>query len=123
MLNTFYILAMIFGVHNSHNPIPLDFWLISEQFTKEVISETRKRAFRDLGFNKPYFRSLDSGKSLDFCWLFLPMLSFRKLLQGCSRAQSDLGGLFKISLVSFLLHETEERHEVLHVLFPVRSIA
>jgi hypothetical protein len=36
------------------------------------------------------------------------MLSFCKLLQGCSHPQSDLGGCFKISLVSFLLHETKK---------------
>jgi hypothetical protein len=123
VLNTLNILLRIFGVHISHNPIPLDFGLVSEQFTKEVISETCKHAFHDLGIHKPYFCSLNSDKSFGFCWVFLPMLSFCKLLQGCSCAQSDLGGRFEISLVSFLLHEMEERHEVLHVLFPVRSVA
>ncbi len=121
VLNTLNILPRIFGVHISHFPIPLDFGLVSEQFTKKVISKTRKHAFRDLGFDKPYFCSLESGKSFHFCWVFLPMLSLHKLLQ-CSRAQSDLGGRFELSLVSFLLHETEERHEVLHVPFPVRSL-
>jgi hypothetical protein len=89
VLNTLNILPRIFGVHISHDPIPLNFGLISEQFTKEVISKTRKHAFRGLDFDKPYFRSLDSGKSFGFCWVFLPMLSFCKLLQGCSRAQSN----------------------------------
>ena len=53
MLNTLNILPRIFGVHISHDPIPLDFGLVSEQFMKEVISETRKRAFQDLGIDKP----------------------------------------------------------------------
>ncbi len=90
---------------------------------KEVISETRECAFRDLGNDKPYFRSLNFGESFGFCWVFFLGLSLCKLLQGCSRAQSNLCGRFKISLVSFLFHESEERHEVLHVLFPVRSVA
>ncbi len=106
MLNTLNILPRIFGVHISHNPIRLDFGLVSEQFTKEVISETSKRAFHELGVDKPYFCSLDFGKSFGFCWVFLPDSSFFKLLQGCSHAQSDLGGRFEISLsISFLLHE------------------
>ncbi len=123
MFNILNILPRIFGVHISHDPIPLDFGLVSEQFTKEVISETRKHAFHNLGFDKPYFCSLDAGKSFGCCWVFLPMLSFCKLLQGCSRTQSNLHGRLEIFLVSFLLHEMEERHEVLHVLFPVRSVA
>ncbi len=118
MLNTLNILPRIFGEHISHDPIPLDFGLVSDQFTKEVLSKTHKRAFRNLGVDQPYFRSLDSGKSLGFFWVFLPMLSICKLLQGCSCVQSDLGGLFKISLVSFFLHEMEKRNEVLHILFP-----
>ena len=40
VLNTLNILPMIFGVHFSHDAIPLDFGLVSEQFTKEVISKT-----------------------------------------------------------------------------------
>jgi hypothetical protein len=72
--NTLNILPRIFGVHISHNPIPLDFGFVSEQFTKEVISEARKHAFRNLGIDKRYFCSLDSGKSFGFCWVFLPML-------------------------------------------------
>jgi hypothetical protein len=110
-------------MHFSHDVIPLDFGLISERFTKEVISKTRKRAFRDLGIDKPYFCSLDFGKSFGFCWVFLPGLSLCKLLQDCSCAQSDLGGCFEISVISFLLHELCKGHEVLHVLFPVRSVA
>ncbi len=39
MLNTLNILPRIFGVHISHDPIPLDFGLVSEQFMKEVISK------------------------------------------------------------------------------------
>ncbi len=89
MLNTLNILPRIFGVHISHDPIPLDFKLVSEQFLKEVISKTSKRAFHNLGVDKPYFCSHDSGKSFGFCWVFLPMLSFHKLLQGCSCTQSD----------------------------------
>ncbi len=61
MLNTLNILPRIFGVHINHNPIPLDFGLVSEQFTKENISKTRKRAFPNLGIDKPYFCSLDFG--------------------------------------------------------------
>ncbi len=76
MLNTLNILPRIFGVHFSHDAIPLDFGLVSEQFTKEVISETRKRAFRDLGIDKPYFHSLDFGESFGFCWVFLPGFAF-----------------------------------------------
>jgi hypothetical protein len=106
VLNTLNILPRIFGVHISHDPIPLDFGLVSEQFTKEVISETCKRAFCDLGIDKLYFCSLDFGKSFGFCCVFLPDLSFCKILQGCSRTQSDLGGRFEISLVFFLLHES-----------------
>ncbi len=101
MLNPLNILPRIFGVHISHDLIPLDFGIISEQFTKEVISKTLKHAFRNLGFDKPYFCSLNSGKSFGFCWVFLPMLSFCKLLQGCSCAQSNLCGRFEIFLYPF----------------------
>ncbi len=122
MINTLNIIPRIFGVHISHDLIPLDFGLVSEQFTKDVISKTCKRAFRNLSIDKPYFRNLNFGKSFGFCWVFLPGSSFCKLLQGCSHAQSDLGGRFEISLISFLLHEMEQRHKVLHVLFPVHSV-
>jgi hypothetical protein len=76
-----------------------------------------------LALTKPYFCSLDFGESFGFCWVFFPGLSFYKLLQGCSCAQSNLGGRFEISPVSLLLHELGEGHKVLHVLFPVHSVA
>jgi hypothetical protein len=49
---------------------------------KEVISKARKGALRDLGIDKPYFRSLDFGEYFGFCWVFSPGLRFYKLLQG-----------------------------------------
>jgi hypothetical protein len=73
VLNTLNILPMIFGVHFSHDAIPLDFGLVSEQFTKEVISKTRKRAFCNLGVDKPYFCSLDFGESFGFAGSFSPV--------------------------------------------------
>ena len=87
MFNTINILPRIFGVHISHDLIPLDFGLVSEQFMKEVISETRKCAFRNLGIDKPYFCSLNFGESFGFFWVFFPGLSFRKLFQGYSRSK------------------------------------
>jgi hypothetical protein len=96
VLNTLKILPRSFGVHFSHDAIPLDFGLVSEQFTKEVISETCKHAFHNLGVDKPYFCSLDFGESFWLCWVFLPGLSFCKLVHGCSRAQSNLCGRFEI---------------------------
>jgi hypothetical protein len=87
VLNTLNILPRSFGVHCSQDAIPLDFGLVSEQFTIEVISETRKHAFRNLGIDKPYFCSLNFGESFGFFWVFFPGLSFRKLFQGYSRSK------------------------------------
>jgi hypothetical protein len=72
VLNTLNILPRSFGVHFSHDVIPLDFGLVSEQFTKEVISETRKRAFHDLGIDKPYFRASTLVSLLAFAGSFSP---------------------------------------------------
>jgi hypothetical protein len=39
----------------------LGFWVVAQQFTKEIISRAREGALGDLGFFKLYFRSLDFG--------------------------------------------------------------
>ncbi len=65
MLNTLNIFPRSFGVHFSHDAIPLYFGLVSEQFTKEVIGKTRERAFRDHG--------ADKVSLLDFAGSFFPV--------------------------------------------------
>jgi hypothetical protein len=44
-------------VHFGHDPIPLCFWVITQQFAKEIISLAREGALSDLGFFKLCFSS------------------------------------------------------------------
>jgi hypothetical protein len=66
VLDTLNVLSRIFGVHISHDPILLDFGLVSEQFTKVVISETHKRAFHNLALISLSFAALTLVSLLSF---------------------------------------------------------
>ncbi len=76
VLSTLNILPRIFGVRFSHNAIPLDFGLVSYQFTKEVISKAWKGPLRDLGVDKLTFAALTSVSLLSFAGSFSLVWAF-----------------------------------------------
>ncbi len=53
--DTHQIIPRSFGVHFGHDPIPLCFWVVSQQFSKEITSQARGSALGDLGFSSSAF--------------------------------------------------------------------
>ena len=78
MLNTPMIQPWIFGVHVSHDAIPLNCRVVFDLLLKEVIGEARDGALGDLGCSELSFSCLDSDESNSFIRVTFPFRLYAK---------------------------------------------